>query len=933
MRLLIAISILLTALLFPQFGKAQEENDFLTDKLIVKIKEEYTAQCQLNAIDIPSFISWRKNANILNIKKAFPQKHNTNKLLPQKNKNEVRLDNIYYFELDNEADIPKLLTQLNRFPFVEYAEANYKNYLTYTPSDTLNNKQWYLFAVKAFEAWDIEKGDTNVVIATTDTGIDTSHQDLMGNLAYNYDDPINGIDDDGDGYIDNYYGWNTGSNNNDISYHNSGHGSNVAGIAAAVTDNVRGISGGGFNSRQLIVKIDNAQGQLTGAYEAIVYAADHGAFAINCSWGSYTYSEFANDIVNYATINKGAMVICGAGNGPFSGPNAAIGVEKLFYPAAYKNAVAVGATLPGDTVKESSNYGYWLDIFAPGEDMLTTNAAGGYNMNGGTSMAAPLVAAGAALVKAHFPHLNNKAVLLQLKNTADKIEGVNENKYQNKTGSGRVNFYRALTDTINAGILMENIKITDRNDESFVGGDSLFISADFINYLKDANNLSISISTINNELQGITTTLNAAMLLHDDTLNNESNPFVFKIPNNLPIGKTIGFRVTIVADNFEGNDYFEVNVNNDFITLEENNLRITFSSKAGIGYSNEMGEGIVYKGGNSLLYEGSFAIAENAQTVLNEFREGAETNDDFNTTELIAKRPAEKADVELKASFEDKQQKRYKINSLYYLFKQSLPNSAFYVYQIINKSNQTINDIYAGMLMDWDVVDYSKNKVGYDVSRKMSVVFATDTNLYCGIRVLTNNASANHNAIDNIPGGAGGIDVTDGFSLAEKFKALSEMRDSAGIGNAAGNDILDAISVGPFNLEKDSSFVAAFAIIVSNNLDSLNAEADSAQAIFSRLTLNLEEHSKIDSRLLPNIYPNPTQETSTLEFTAKKTDYFSIKIYDINGRIVLDLGKRQYAKGVHRQQIKTTSLQSGQYVLQLKSDAYTIEKKLMILKP
>src|SRR5690554_4674889 len=188
MRLLIAISILLTALFFPQFGKAQVENDFLTDKLIVKIKEEYTAHCQLNAIDIPSFISWRKNANILNIKKAFPQKHNTSKLLPQKNKNEVRLDNIYYFELDNEADIPKLLTQLNRFPFVEYAEANYKNYLTYTPSDTLNNKQWYLFAVKAFEAWDIEKGDTNVVIATTDTGIDTSHQDLMGNLAYNYDD-------------------------------------------------------------------------------------------------------------------------------------------------------------------------------------------------------------------------------------------------------------------------------------------------------------------------------------------------------------------------------------------------------------------------------------------------------------------------------------------------------------------------------------------------------------------------------------------------------------------------------------------------------------------------------------------------------------------------------------------------------------------------
>ncbi len=939
MRGLFSVILLFLSIFLINYSIAQENNDllngdYLSDKLIIKINEEYSEYCQINSIEIPPLMRWIKEAPITKVKKVFPYKHQNEKMLEPKNKNEVRIDNIYYFHLETGANIPFLLEQLKKFPFIEYAEPNYINHLTYTPSDSLNDKQWYLYAVKAFEAWDIEKGDSNIIIAISDTGIDTSHADLMENLAYNWDDPINGNDDDHDGFIDNFYGWNTGSNNNNVHYTHSAHGSNVAGIAAAATDNVRGISGAGFNSRLMIIKIDNAEGQLSGAYESIVYAADHGAFIINCSWGSYTQSEFAEDIINYAAINKGALIFCGAGNGPFRGDSAGIGVETTFYPAAYENAVAVGSTIPGDTLKTSSNYGYWLDIFAPGEDMLTTTINASYGMNGGTSMASPLVSGGAALIKSHFPHYNNKAVLLQLKNTSDFIEDINEERYRGKTGSGRVNFYRALTDTTFAGILMENIKISSGIDDNFINGDSIFISADFINYLKDANNVKITISTEKNDLQVISNQLEANQLLNGDTLNNLNEPFIFKIPHSTPLNTSLLFKVKLSADNFEGVQYFKHTVNNDFITVEENNLRVTFSSKAGIGLADKRGEGIKYKGkGPSLLYEGSFAIAENPNTVFNEFRGVEKDDNDFSIKEVIKKKNTKNnAGIELNSTFINKGIQKYEIYTYHHVYKNKLPNTAFYIYQIINKGEVDLKNLFAGMFLDWDIVDYSKNKIGYDASRKMSIAFATDTSLYCAVKILNEEVNANHYAIDNVVGGSVEIDLSDGFSTQEKYIALSQMRDSAGTSSPTGNDILDAISVGPFDLKRNDSYIAAFAILVSDDLDSLKAEADSAQALYNRLELNRKGYLPLGDQAMPIVYPNPTSSTINFEFNIENANYYSIKLFDLSGKLVLNRGERKYEEGIYREIIPTQNLKTGQYVLQLKGGKQSIEQLIVIIR-
>lgn len=906
-----------------------QQAEFSSNRIIVKLKPEHRQATNKSAIQK----IFQQNG-VSEVQRAFPN-HRPNKNLKT---GEVDLSSIYYLQLSEEKNIQKLIKQLEQNPEIEYAEPDYINRLTYDPSDTLNNSQWYLDAVFAYDAWDIETGDTNVVIAISDTGIDTAHNDLKANIAYNYNDPINGVDDDMDGYVDNYYGWNTASNNSNVQAIYSGHGPNVSGIASAVTDNVTGISGCGFNSRLMPVRIDRYNSttgeiELSGAYESIVYAADHGAFIINCSWGSYGYSEFSQDIVNYAAINKGVLIAAGAGNGRPIGT----GVEQLFYPAAYENVMSVGSLIYDDTVKQSSNYGYWLDIFAPGEDMLTTSSANGYGMNGGTSMAAPVVAGAAALVKSHFPQYTAKQVELQLKNTADNIDQVNDAKYHGKTGAGRINFHSALIDTTSAGLLLENKSTTgSSNNSHIVSGDTLLLFGNLINYLADANNVRLKVIDPDNKLTPIIDSISLGNINSGDTLNFSQNPIQFKIPSGLLLNEKVRLWIKIYADNFYGTDYLEVNVNNDFLTLEENNLRITYSSSGGIGFSGDntnLGEGVKYLGGSSLLYEGSFAVGADTNYVADKFRGMSGVDNDFFSTQLIQKLQSSQADIELKANFKDKQSPNlYEIEQRNYLYKNKYLNSSIYIFDVKNVSNANIQNVFAGMIMDWDILDYAKNKIYYDSSRNMGVSYSTDSNLYCGIKALNKNAIIKHYAMDNTTNPPDGLHLFDGFSEAEKYRVLSTEKDSAGNTSPSGNDIIDVVSMGKTTLKKDSILRAAFALIVSNNINALESEADSVQQLFNQQLSSIDEVSPLRSNSY-KLYPNPSGGKLNIEFQLAKAERLSLKIYDIQGRLVLEKAEKQYVRGKNTIQIQSLALESGSYFLQLIGKDLKVEKKFIISTP
>jgi len=914
-----------------------EDAPYLKGQILVKIHTQHAEKCTKSKIAIPEITQFIQETKVNSIEKLFPNHESIDKSKSE-NKNKVDLSTIYRFKFDPSIPVKKILNQIQKLPAVDYAEKEYLNRLTYTPNDTLNIRQWYLGAIDAYRAWDIEKGDSSVVIAIVDTGSDTAHADLISSFALNHDDPINGIDDDGDGYTDNFYGWDIANNDNDPSFSISGHGTNVASIAAASTDNITGISGVGFNARILSVRIDDENtGQLTAAFEGIVYAADQGAFIINNSWGSFSFSQVGQDIVNYAAINKGALVVGAAGNGPFSGPNAGIGTEAPFYPAAYENVLSVGSLLEGDTIKASSNFGYWLDIFAPGEDMLTARENNSYGISGGTSMAAPVISGVAALIKSHFPELNAKQVAQKMLSTADQVDAINAAKFQGKMGVGRVNAFRALSDTLSPGIDFENKQISDGNDEVFAPGDTLRISGDFINYLAPSSNVQASLTPLNKGVEVIGDKINLGQIETLGSRSNQNKPFLAVIKPEIGFNQKVTFEVRISANNgsYLRKTHFNLELNPDFLTVNKNKLTVTLASNGSIGFSgsdNQLGEGIKFLSGNSLLFDGSFMLGNSANFVMDRYRNQNGMDRDFEIEEAVRAVSATQSAFQASASFKNKKEgepPKVSITQQNFVFdRPSLNKSIIYVYRIENISSSLLTNLHAGMIMDWDIVNFDKNKINNDQQRRMGISFATDTNIFIGLQALNDELNYFHYAIDNTQNGRGGVNITDGFSEAEKFQVLSNNRMQAGMSSAEGNDILDVVSMGPFSLEPDSIKFISFAVSVSENMNELLQESDSLKDVFQSLVLSIEELPKISGNEM-RVFPNPANQEVNVELKLLNPEKINFKIMDLKGGLIYE-NDQFYGEGEHNITLSTSSWKTGLYLLEVKGESFTKKNNFVV---
>lgn len=896
-------------------------------RIIFKVKPEYRLKCEKNSIQIPT-ISQKLNELGLRANKLFP--HHRPQSQKNINRGKVDISSIYHLDVDETTEVQEILRQLRKDKHIAYAELEVENRLTYQPNDSLNYLQWYLEAVRAFEAWDIEQGDTSVVIAIIDSGTDLDHPDLLENLYLNHDDPINNIDDDGDGYIDNYFGWDVYFNDNNVEGLVA-HGTNVAGIASASTDNLIGVSGCGFKAKLMTIKaVDESGFRVPGGYEGIVYAADQGADIINCSWGSYSSSQLGEDIVNYAAINHGALIVCGAGNGPFSGPNIGIGIEERFYPAAYENAMAIGSLDTGGVVKLSSNYGYWLQIFAPGENMWTTSLNGQIGRNGGTSMAAPVVAGLAALIKAQKPNYTARQIEERILNSGREIEEQNDPKYNGKLGKGHVDFLNALADTNLAGIRFEGLNIND-GQEDFVDGEQLRIKGDFVNYLKSSVAGTARIREMNNKVVMVNDQVSLPAINQLDTFSIDQNPFVLRIKDGLALNDRLEFEISISAGTYKKLQYFSIVVNNESLNLSNGTISLTIGSSGEIGYSGPNGNqgiGLTFKDNSSLLYEGSFLVGNSPSYVADKFRGVNGSDNDFNAVNLVRPVSALRAVAAGQNRFNDfnlSNPVKLGITQNTYLFDSIYSDQiVLFNYQIRNRSDSTINGLYAGLVMDWDILDYSRNRIITDSSRKMGISYSLDSNLLVGLLPLSQPELSKHYAIDNINGGAGGIDITDslGFNTAKKYQMLSNQRDKAGFSSPNGNDIIDALSLGPYEIAADSTLSLSMAIVVANQLDELLEAADTALSIYRKLPIGLTK--KKQSNPMPNLFPNPADEELYVQFNSSSRAR-TIQVFDLKGKMLIDLN------GLDGQLIRlnTSSLKSGVYLLRIIDGKNIIQDKFV----
>ena len=315
----------------------------------------------------------------------------------------------------------------------------------YVPNDPKYPDTWALTKMRVDLAWDRTRGSNQVTVAIMDTGVEATHEDLQGNIWRNPGEiEANGIDDDGNGYIDDTIGWDFNANDsapNDV----HGHGTSCAGIAAGIGDNALGSSGVAPRAKIMCLKAARDDGMflLSATIPAYMYAADNHAQVLSMSFYSDSLSPAEREAVDYV-LSKGCLPIAAAGNDS---------TVFNYYPAAYDSVLAVAATTTSDAKAGFSNWGSWVDVAAPGTGLFTTKIGNAYSTGfAGTSGACPQVAGVAALIgSAGVGTFNPITVRRAIESTAVPVT---HSAYGEFTNWGRVDA-KAAIDAITTGVFPE----------------------------------------------------------------------------------------------------------------------------------------------------------------------------------------------------------------------------------------------------------------------------------------------------------------------------------------------------------------------------------------------------------------------------------------------------------------------------------------------
>lgn len=852
------------------------KDDFVPKVVIVKIKQDFRYLCKQDSIEYNEFNRLIQKHDIISVQRLFntsPHRSNSNSTI------------CLIYELTTKNDVtPKLIADFKNCKIVQYAERKVINHVAYTPSDPMLTQQWYLDTLHAFEVWDSLKGDTNVVIGIVDTGIDLDHEDLKDAIKYNYSDPIDGIDNDNDGYVDNFIGWDLSDNDNSPQEStNFPHGTSVAGAAVTKTDNAIGIAGVGFNCKLLPVKVSKDAATSTSgldkSYEGIVYAVDHGATIINCSWGSSYRSQYGNDIVQYA-FDNGAIVVAAAGNTSSDEPH---------YPAAFEHVLAVANSMKSDVMAPNSGRGNWVDVCAPGTSILTTYNGDDYKTNSGTSYAAPIASGVAAMVKSKHPSLSNQQIEARILNTTIDISKVVGNEfYKNQLGQGRINMLDAVLKTKVPGITLKSYTLNDNENQQWEAMDTISLQVDLINLLDSTSGLKARLSSTSSHIQVVDSSYYIGALGNLDSTDNSISPFTFSILGGVPFNHEVDLLVEISdTGDYKRNFIIPITVNNTYVDVAINNISLTVSGNGNIGYflDNQAGGlGIRYKNGPSLLYDASFMVGVPGK-VLDMARNSTGSNDQDFTPSIapyIVSNPV-LADLEVKGRFTDSIASSDKLNievehTTYAWDQLGHENYVIQEYTIWNRGNSSLSNLFTGIFADWDIDD-ANNFVASNNNEQIGYCHNVSETMFVGIKELTNWRFSHHGMYNNAVDG-GGVNPNNSFTSNDKYKALSTFQWGAGWGS--GQDISQVVSTGAFNLSPNDSITVAFAIMVEESLQKLFTTADSAKMKYTGKLNGLDELHQINNVV---VYPNPASDIFLIDLPTNSTNY-QLEIFNSLGQKV-----------------------------------------------
>lgn len=806
---------------------------------------------------------------------------------------------------------------------VEYAEPVPRHRLMYVPDDPRvdDNTQWHLERISALDAWDDVRGDSSVIIAITDTGIDEDHEDLAEAIWRNPGETgggkeTNGIDDDNNGFVDDWWGFDFGgddgsSPDNDPSSDGNDHGTHVAGIAAAIGNNDRGGAGVAFGAQLMIVKISDGtvlDPELPGGFEGILYAASMGAKIINCSWGAKFGARSEQEVIDLVSINMGALVVAATGND---------GVEQLRFPAGYDRVLSVSATTRSDGKWSGSNFGYGVDISSPGDRIYSTLLNDSYGLNSGTSMATPIVSAAAALLKKRNNSLQPEQLTQVLRATADKIDLAAGIQYRGKLGTGRLNMSEAIrnaTGLVSAGLY--NYQVNDESGDGVLDpGEEVTVVYTVKNFLNPSDGVETRVEVVEPLSLVVDNTFKdfGPMALGQEISTGTGPTIHFVVPEStLPNSRIVLRLTTETNENSSMEDYIVMDVFPTYATTDLNNIAATFNSVGNIGYNGlnrDQGVGFYYGINGSLLYHGGLMIGLGPTQVLDAVRKGpvaAGTEEDFLATESYRLEELEEGSLEIgSARFVDRlNQVGIDVQMTTFEFLDE-PSFLMVRYRVTNTSPSTLDNLHCGLYLDWDLQsDGLGDQATFDLDNSMGIVRNPSTDIVLGT-ALVSGQDVDYYAMDN-----GVESVRTDFSDSEKWRMMSNGLSKTS--TVAGIDVGMVIGGGPVSIPSKGSEEFVFAMLANNSIEGLKEAAGRAHELRSSLSAP-DGNETVWTGLDVRVAPNPFSGTTGLRLDVRESQHLRLEIFNARGESIRLLYDGPINSGSRTFRFDPEELPSGLY--------------------
>ncbi len=888
----------------------------------------------------------------------------------------------FFIHYTSGDDPLELSGQIRKLPGVVYAEPHFVHHTTdqFTPNDPLIGTVGhdYFAYQNFFKAWAVSQGSPDVVISIVDSGVYYDHPDLAGKLWRNPEP----------GRADQFFPWTIQNDTIGWNFWESGdvfageqpvqngnpvgnfstHGTHVAGIAAADTDNGIGVAGTGFNAIYMPVKTGGTRDyprSIAYGFQGILYAAINDADIINCSFGGTNFSEFGRDVVAFATAS-GSLVVAAAGNN---------GSDVLFYPAAYDDVLTVGSVRReyDDVISNFSNYGFYVDVFAMGEGVMSTffdyfadnnQWAPTYQRNTGTSMATPVVSGLAALIKAANPDWSPQRIASQIRTNARSLYAANPSAiYQNRLGTGLIDAHAALVN------LKPGLRITDFAFETSSGrkiniGEKGKLTLEGVNH---GERTAASTLLLEIMQDGIRVSPESRSTGAINTGQSFTVTFDIDISRDYELTEIPLFRLGFSDPATGYSDFFMLEYERLlFDIVDINTITASFSSDGTIGYMDALSSsgGIGFLPGDyeNVLFEGGLMIAAEADldfmvnpadVVVNQVRETTQISRHFLPEENFRFRNTPTvSDLDGFAVFRSSKHpiaRDLRIDMKTYAFTQpDLDKAVIVIYEVTNSSMNTYRDMYVGLFNDWDIRDAGNNSTGFVAEDSLIYAFAPGGGPYVTSAHLGAVASAF--AIDNaspmsLPDARSREDSLrfgifyrqdlanlDGFTNAEKRLSLTAGTERTTI---SGTDISLVTSSGPFTLHPYARIRTGFVYAWGENVAELRSQVAAARGrdfgISPPGEYDLSRELAERATIYQN-FPNPFNSSTIIEFHLAEPGPAEISVYDVLGRRVATIfdgvteGRSQFVT------FDAGQMASGVYIAVLRAEGRTETMTMTVVR-